>query len=230
MCIEFGQAWLTVIVEDQNGVNHDGVDSQRSCVLVRAKRSQVSVCRSSVVNREMMIKYCTGTKSGMWGKFCSSKLHLSSYTYLYLTLLYSTIDIELWQPKMPSHRPTFHALRRYAFLRPVRIPVFCKSGARPFSRIRSSLRFLRTPTLYFVLPSPQSLHFHTATAYPKGITPDSESPAPKELPGERITQPTNVTEEGYHELSNRYLDGVLAKLEEMQESREDLEVEYSVRT
>lgn len=78
------------------------------------------------------------------------------------------------------------------------------------------------------MPSPQSLQFHISTAFSKGITPDAEDPSPKELPGEHVTQPTDTTDEVYHEISDRYLEGVLAKLEEMQESREDLDVEFSV--
>ncbi|KAF2236613.1 putative Frataxin like protein, mitochondrial, partial [Viridothelium virens] len=33
--------------------------------------------------------------------------------------------------------------------------------------------------------------------------------------------------EEYHEISDRYLEAVVAKLEEMQESREDIDVEFS---
>ena len=115
------------------------------------------------------------------------------------------------------------------FSKPVRYSFPSKSYVRLASSKRPTDRFLRTPILYFVLPSPQSLQFHSSAAFSKGITPDAEDPSPKELPREPATQPTDITDDVYHDLSDRYLEGVVAKLEEMQESTQDLDVEFSVR-
>lgn len=38
-----------------------------------------------------------------------------------------------------------------------------------------------------------------------------------------------LSTEQYHKISDRYIDGLVAQLEEMQEEREDVDVEYSVR-
>jgi frataxin len=41
-------------------------------------------------------------------------------------------------------------------------------------------------------------------------------------------QATEVTDDEYHELSEDYLNAVYEKAEELAESREDVEVDYSV--
>lgn len=40
--------------------------------------------------------------------------------------------------------------------------------------------------------------------------------------------PANISIEQYHQLSDEYMDSIVAKLEELQEEREDVDVEYSV--
>ncbi|KAL9089118.1 MAG: hypothetical protein Q9165_005931 [Trypethelium subeluteriae] len=127
---------------------------------------------------------------------------------------------------MFARRNVIQAVRSLRIPKPARITT-PKSYVRAASSGRSRNRSLRTPILYFSGPSPQSLHFHTAIAFSEGITPDAEDPAPKEAPRERVTQPTDIKDEEYHELSDRYLDAVVARLEEIQESREDLDVEFS---
>ncbi|KAI9695181.1 MAG: Mitochondrial chaperone Frataxin [Bogoriella megaspora] len=47
------------------------------------------------------------------------------------------------------------------------------------------------------------------------------------MAGEKASEPTPISDEEYHELADQYLDNAVARLEEMQESREDLEVEFS---
>ena len=45
----------------------------------------------------------------------------------------------------------------------------------------------------------------------------------------KISEPANITIDEYHKLSDAYIDGLVARLEELQEEREDVDVEYSVR-
>ncbi len=63
----------------------------------------------------------------------------------------------------------------------------------------------------------------------KGLSPESEDPKPPGLEEEaKITEPTEITIEEYHELSDSYLDNIVAKLEQLQEARDDVDVEFSV--
>lgn len=65
-----------------------------------------------------------------------------------------------------------------------------------------------------------------------GLMPDTEEPKPpKEEVSEagRAMQPTEVSEEEYHEHSEAFMDALNEKAEQLQEGREDVEVEYSVR-
>lgn len=43
-------------------------------------------------------------------------------------------------------------------------------------------------------------------------------------------QAAELTQEQYNELSDEYMDTMVEKLEELQEEREDVDVEYSVRS
>ncbi|KAM3084389.1 Mitochondrial matrix iron chaperone [Clarireedia jacksonii] len=63
----------------------------------------------------------------------------------------------------------------------------------------------------------------------KGISPESENPQPHEPEGNAPhKQATELTAAQYQELSDEYMNMVLEKLEELQEEREDIDVEYSV--
>jgi frataxin len=79
---------------------------------------------------------------------------------------------------------------------------------------------------------PQNIRYFTAgTASFKGLSPDSEDPRPKEAePQAVVTEPTDISIEQYHEVSDAYIDKMVAVLEELQEERDDVDVEYSVRT
>lgn len=65
----------------------------------------------------------------------------------------------------------------------------------------------------------------------KGLSPESEiPPAPKDP--EEISQPVVaavITDAEYHALADEYLETIVAKLEELQEGREDVDVEFAVR-
>lgn len=60
--------------------------------------------------------------------------------------------------------------------------------------------------------------------------PETEDPAP---PNDEAVEPGNLqpaqlTDEEYQQISDAQMDGVYEKAEALQESREDVEVEYSV--
>jgi len=64
----------------------------------------------------------------------------------------------------------------------------------------------------------------------KGLSPESENPKPKTLESNpEPKQAAELTQEQYNELSDEYMDMMVEKLEELQEEREDVDVEYSVR-
>jgi len=63
----------------------------------------------------------------------------------------------------------------------------------------------------------------------KGIYPETDNPQTKDPEREAtVTEPTEVTIEEYHEAADEYIDRLVAILEELQEAREDVDVEYSV--
>jgi frataxin len=60
--------------------------------------------------------------------------------------------------------------------------------------------------------------------------PETDEPqAPKEVGSDPIpAQATEISNDEYHELSEDYLNAVYEKAEALAESREDVEVDYSV--
>lgn len=64
--------------------------------------------------------------------------------------------------------------------------------------------------------------FTTATPSQQPATPSPAEPATNE--------PTPISTDEYHKLSDAYIDTLVSQLEEMQEEREDVDVEYSVRS
>ena len=62
------------------------------------------------------------------------------------------------------------------------------------------------------------------------ILPGSDKkPEPKEPAKIAELVPAEITESQYHQLADEYLESILGKFEEMQDLREDVDVEYSVR-
>jgi frataxin len=73
--------------------------------------------------------------------------------------------------------------------------------------------------------------FSSTPIVPKGISPESENPQP--TPKEPIAggpQATGISAAEYEELSNEYMDRIVEKLEQLQEEKDSMDVEYSVRT
>jgi frataxin len=63
------------------------------------------------------------------------------------------------------------------------------------------------------------------------ILPDgNKEPANKaDEPAKTVNHaPTEITEAQYHQLADEYLEAILNKFEELQDNREDVDVEYSV--
>ena len=59
--------------------------------------------------------------------------------------------------------------------------------------------------------------------------PDTEDPVPKETEShQEHLEPTPLEDDEFHEHADRYLEEVVSKVEEVGESREDVDVEYSV--
>lgn len=59
--------------------------------------------------------------------------------------------------------------------------------------------------------------------------PDTDSPATEAKNTEPAVAVAELSEGEYHELADAYLETVLSKVEELQDAREDLDIEYSVR-
>jgi frataxin len=80
--------------------------------------------------------------------------------------------------------------------------------------------------------------FHTTPVIHKGITPESADPqAPNPQPNNaaaaagasQVIEATPLSDQNYHEVSEIYLDELLAEVERVQEEGSDMEAEYSVR-
>lgn len=70
--------------------------------------------------------------------------------------------------------------------------------------------------------------FSSSTAALKGLSPESENPQPKEAePHAAAKAPAQLSKEEYDELSDAYMDSLLAKMESMAEEQGDVDVEYS---
>lgn len=68
-----------------------------------------------------------------------------------------------------------------------------------------------------------------STTFRKGIQPDTEEPAPKESePIHHLQDPTPISDADFHDRAEALLEEISAKIEDMQETREDVDAEYSV--
>lgn len=108
------------------------------------------------------------------------------------------------------------------------------SSQRSFLAARSST-VLQSTTLAqrLFVASPMlgsSRSFASSTAILKGLSPESDNPKPTRPEGHTAAlMPTEVTVEEYHTISDKTMDEIVAKLEQLQEDREDVDVEFSVR-
>lgn len=70
----------------------------------------------------------------------------------------------------------------------------------------------------------------SSSALRKGLSPESGDPPPKESEGSRSSRlvAADITDDEYHDLADAYLDKVLLRLEELQDEKDGIDVEYSV--
>ncbi|KAK3370848.1 hypothetical protein B0T24DRAFT_531954 [Lasiosphaeria ovina] len=62
----------------------------------------------------------------------------------------------------------------------------------------------------------------------KGITPDDKPPQPKDVDlSPVIKTPAVITDSEYHSVADEYLERLVSHLEDIQDTREDVDVEYS---
>ncbi|OBT69574.1 hypothetical protein VE03_00808 [Pseudogymnoascus sp. 23342-1-I1] len=97
-----------------------------------------------------------------------------------------------------------------------------------------AVRALSTKTILPVVGSSKSYisssvrNFSCSQASSKGIYPETDNPPAKTLePEAKAKEPTELTIEEYHEAADNCIDHLVATFEELQEAREDVDVEYS---
>lgn len=78
-------------------------------------------------------------------------------------------------------------------------------------------------------PSSRSVSFSARNN--AGMMPDQENPQPPQTHAEEAPplQPTALEDEEYHTIADAWMNAINEQAEAMQEAREDVEVEYSVR-
>ncbi|KAM7219195.1 hypothetical protein V8F06_005364 [Rhypophila decipiens] len=70
--------------------------------------------------------------------------------------------------------------------------------------------------------------FMTTTAARTGITPDNKAPKDKDDVTPQVSKtPADMTDSEYHAVADEYLDRLVTHLENLQDEREDIDVEYS---
>jgi len=101
----------------------------------------------------------------------------------------------------------------------IRSPLTARSSKRALSITQSS----KSSPLIAVRA------FHASKLVYKGLSPETDNPQPKQPEAHTATAavPTEISIEEYHQVSDAYMDIVVAKLEQLQEQREDVDVEFS---
>jgi hypothetical protein len=107
--------------------------------------------------------------------------------------------------------------------------VGAKQARQPLLRSSRQLRLAPAGKPSPTRQLPTARRFSLIAAHFRGILPETEDPQPPE-PAEHHSPltPADLTDKEYHELADQYLDRMLTTLEELQDSREDIDVEYSV--
>lgn len=60
--------------------------------------------------------------------------------------------------------------------------------------------------------------------------PDTEEPVKETEPTETNYAPVELSDDEYHQLADVYMEDILSKFEALQDEKEGLDIEYSVRT
>ncbi|KAG9500993.1 hypothetical protein J7337_006675 [Fusarium musae] len=95
---------------------------------------------------------------------------------------------------------------------------------------RSSFRIAPAISHFSILSTLSQKCFSTTVSDKRGIMPDTENPAKPLNEAEEIHQNAvvaDITEQEYHDLADEYLDNVVSKFEELQDQREDIDVDFS---
>jgi frataxin len=106
-----------------------------------------------------------------------------------------------------------------------------RSASRSIIRSHQANAFHLQPCR--VVPAIKAVSYSRNFAFsaPKatGLMPDTENPStPKREPLATTLTPAEITDEEFHTLSDAFLEKVHEKAEQVQEGREDVEVDYSV--
>ena len=107
-------------------------------------------------------------------------------------------------------------------------------ASKPLSRAltqQAPSRLSRTPRAAAVVAATnsQARFFSVSRPTLKGLQPDQEEPQPKVAEAnDHIVDPTPIEEAEYHEHAEKLLEEIVVKIEELQESREDVDADYSV--
>lgn len=106
-----------------------------------------------------------------------------------------------------------------------------RTTLRSLQGISRNTRITSTPfAAASLLPRATVPRFYSA-AGPNGnmITPDKQPVQPKEEAAPTVVRAaTELTDDEYHKLADQYMDRLVTHLEELQDEREDIDVEYSV--
>jgi hypothetical protein len=101
---------------------------------------------------------------------------------------------------------------------------------RPGALTRSLLGRQCTAITYRATFLPTARFLSTTRPLFKGLSPESENPQPKEAePQNLVSAPADLTMDEYHKLSDQYLERLVDKFEALQEQKEEIDCEYSVR-
>ncbi|KAF5684250.1 regulatory protein [Fusarium denticulatum] len=95
---------------------------------------------------------------------------------------------------------------------------------------RSSFRIVPAISHLSIRSALSQKCFSTTISDKRGIMPDTENPAKPLNEAEEIHQNAvvaDITEQEYHDLADEYLDNVVGKFEELQDQREDIDVDFS---
>lgn len=108
-----------------------------------------------------------------------------------------------------------------------------RTASRSIIRSRQANAFHLQPCR--VVPAIRAVNcsrtFSVSASKATGLMPDTENPStPKREPLATTLTPAEITDEEFHTLSDAFLEKVHEKAEQVQEGREDVEVDYSVST
>lgn len=103
---------------------------------------------------------------------------------------------------------------------------------KPLTRslhVRAASKLQHAPKPRLLATQSPARSFSAARPAYKGLQPDQEDPAPVESEAIHIIKDaTPISDEEFHEQAEKLLEEICQKMEEMQESRDDVDAEYSV--